>query len=295
MVMKKKVGIVTDSTAYLPLDFKEKFQVEVVSLTVNYENRSILEEGIFYEGLDEFYDWLRQATVLPTTSQPSTGDFLKTYHRLGEQVDSIISLHISGGISGTVGTAVAAAEMLSNMDITVIDSGSTSIGLYMVVDAVAQAVAAGLNKDKILLIAQYVIDNIKVLFIPATLEYLKRGGRIGGAATLLGNLLQIRPILYFNRERNNIIDVYEKVRTNEKGVRNMLAEMEKDGPDIKTAVAHVSSMDHGYDLLERIKELYPNLHPEISSVGPVIGSHIGPGFLCQYPPDLFVIELALLG
>jgi DegV family protein with EDD domain len=203
MNMEKKIGIVTDSTAYLPRDFKEQFQVEVVSLVVNYEDKSIPEEGLFYERLDDFYDWLRQASVLPTTSQPSTGDFLKIYQRLGKKFDGIISLHISGGISGTVNTATAAAKMLPDLDITVIDSGLTSVGLYMLVDAAARAAAAGLDKEKVLGITHYVLDNIRLLYIPATLEYLKRGGRIGGATALLGNLLQIRPILYFNPEHDS--------------------------------------------------------------------------------------------
>jgi DegV family protein with EDD domain len=277
MNMEKKIGIVTDSTAYLPLDFKEQFQVEVVSLVVNYEDKSIPEEGLFYERLDDFYDWLRQASVLPTTSQPSTGDFLKIYQRLGKKFDGIISLHISGGISGTVNTATAAAKMLPDLDITVIDSGLTSVGLYMLVDAAARAAAAGLDKEKVLGITHYVLDNIRLLYIPATLEYLKRGGRIGGATALLGNLLQIRPILYFNPERDNIIDVYEKVRTNEKGIRRMLAEMESAGSHLKTVVGYADSVDDGQALLERVKGLYPELHPEISPIGPVIGSHIGPG------------------
>lgn len=286
----KNIGIITDSTAYLPFDFKEKFQVEVVSLTVNYDDQSVPEEGLFYEHLDEFYDWLREADCLPTTSQPSTGDFIETYQRMSERADSIISIHISGGISGTVGTATAAAQTLPDHDITVIDSGLTSVGLYMVVDAAARAVQAGLGKEKVLEIVHYVIDNIQLLYIPATLEYLKRGGRIGGAAALLGNLLQIRPILYFNPERDNIIDVYEKVRTNEKGIRRMLAEMEEAGPHLKTAVGHVGSDHDGQALLKRVKEIYPDLHPEISPIGPVIGSHIGPGTVGVgwYPltPDL---------
>ena len=268
-----KVGIVTDSTAYLPLEFKEKYQIEVVSLVVNYDDKSIPEEGIFYKGLDDFYNWLRQASILPTTSQPATGDFFETYQRLSERVDSIVSIHISGGISGTVGSAAAAARMLPDLDITVINSGSTSIGLYMVVQAAALTAAAGLGKDKVLENVRYVVDNLQVVFIPATLDYLKRGGRIGGAAALLGNLLQIKPVLYFNPERDYIIDVYEKVRTKEKGIRRMLSEMKEAGPNLKTAVAHVASASEGEDLLKRVKEICPGSDPLFSGVALLSGTY----------------------
>jgi DegV family protein with EDD domain len=285
-----KIGIVTDSTAYLPFEFKEKYQIEVVSLVVNYDDKSIPEEGIFYKKLDDFYNWLYKASVLPTTSQPSTGDFIEIYQKLSKRVDSIISIHISGGISGTVSTAAAVAQMLPDLDITVINSGSTSIGLYMAVHAAARTAAAGLGKEKVLENVRYVVDNLQVVFIPATLEYLKRGGRIGGAAALLGNLLQIKPILYFNPERDYIIDVYEKVRTKEKGIRRMLSEMKEAWPYLKTAVAHVASDSEGEDLLKRVKEICPDTDPLFSSVGPVIGSHIGPGTvgIAWYPltPEL---------
>lgn len=219
----------TDSTAYLPRRFREQYQVEVVSLLVNFESVSFPEEEI-YGDYDPFYARLSRASSLPTTSQPSIGDFLQAYERLGGSVDSIISIHITEGISGTVKSAQAAARMLPGLDITVIDSRKTSIGLYMVVEAAAQAVAAGLEKEEVLAIICYVVEHSLVLFTLDTLEYLRRGGRIGGAASLIGNLLQIKPILFFNPGKNNIIDLYDKVRTREKALRRILEEMQKTAP-----------------------------------------------------------------
>lgn len=272
-----KIGLVTDSSAYLPRPFKEQFQVEVVSLTVNFQGKSQAEESL-YDQMDDFYLRLAQAPSLPTTSQPSVGDFLQVYQKLADNgAEAIISLHLSGGISGTVKTAQAAARMLPGLDITVIDTVSAAIGEYLVVEAAARAIAAGLDKERVVACARYVTANMSLIYLPGTLDYLRKGGRIGGAAALLGNILQIRPLLFFNPEKNGIIDLYDKVRTKEKGLQRMLAEMEKQTPPLKTIVGYVGDRSEGLNLLERVKSLHPEYNPEICPVGAVIGTHIGPG------------------
>lgn len=283
----EKIGIVTDSTAYLPRDLKNRYQIRVVSLSINFENESFQEEGL-YENFNEFYEKLKRVTYLPTTSQPSVGDFLETYREMGRHYESIISIHITEGISGTVNNARTAARMLPELDITVIDSRAAAIGEYMLVDAASRAAAAGFTKERIVWALNHIINHMTLYFLPGTLEYLRRGGRIGGAAALLGTLLQIRPILYFNWDKNSIIDLYEKVRTREKGLQRMLEELEKayrHCPELKTAVVHVGAEEEGLALIERIKRLHPELTPDSCPVGPVVGAHIGPGTLgiCCYP------------
>ncbi|MGB9791094.1 MAG: DegV family protein [Thermacetogeniaceae bacterium] len=284
-----KIGFVTDSTAYLPRDFKGEFQIEVVSLIVSFEGESHKEDEL-YEEFKEFNERIGRVPQLPTTSQPSVGDFLEAYRRLGEGCESIISVHISGGISGTVQSARAAAQMLPELDITVIDSGSTAVGIYTILDAAARAARAGLEKERVLEIIDHIVKNQLLLMLPATLDYLRKGGRIGGAAALLGNLLQIKPILYFNPAKGYIIDLYDKVRTREKAFQRLLAEMEKRPHPMKTVIGHVNAEEESRALAERIKERYPEYCPEILPVGPVIGTHIGPGAmgLCFYPltPEL---------
>ncbi|AFV11728.1 DegV [Thermacetogenium phaeum DSM 12270] len=280
----KKIGFVTDSTAYLPPAFKEQHQIEVVSLTINFEEESYPEVDLF-DDFDGFYKRLRQASTLPTTSQPSIGDFLNVYQKLGEKVESIISVHITEGISGTIKSARSAAAMLPELDITVVDSNATAVAIYMILKAAVRAADAGLEKDKVLEIINYIVDNQKLYFLPETLEYLRRGGRIGGAAALIGTLLQIRPILFFNKERNCIIDVYEKVRTREKGLQRILEELERDYrtcPDLEVAVVHVGAENLGQDLMRRVQNLLPDCRPDYCPVGPVIGAHIGPGTVGLY-------------
>lgn len=282
-----KIAIVTDSTAYLPREMKEQFQIEVISLTINFEGESLSEEGL-YDNFDDFYERLRQVSYLPTTSQPSVGDFLQVYEKLAQRVESIISIHITEGISGTAKTAQAAAAMLPDVDITVVDTRAASIGEYMVVDAAARAAHAGFTRDQILDVIEYVKNHMTLFFMPASLEYLHRGGRIGGAAALVGSLLQIKPLLYFNWDKNNIIDLYEKVRTKEKGLRRMLDKLDnayERCPQLKTAVVHVGAQQEGQAVIDRIKARHPELSPDSCPVGPVVGAHIGPGTVgvCCYP------------
>ncbi len=280
------IGIVTDSTAYLSPEQVEELQVEVVSLILNFGDRSWPEASV--SDYRDFYGELRTVPYLPTTSQPSMGDFLQTYEGLAGRVESIISIHLAEGVSGTVQVARSAARMLPGVDISVVDSGAASIGLYFQVAAASRAAAAGWEKERILRILDYIFENRTLLFMPDSLEYLRRGGRIGDAAALLGTLLQIKPILYFNKDKNNVIDVYEKIRTRERGLQRILAELAgayRENNDLKTGVVHVGAEIEGQEFLQRIRVLYPGLSPELCPAGPVVGAHIGPGTLglCFYP------------
>lgn len=283
------VKIVTDSTAYLSNETREMLDVEIVSLTVNFENESFSE--IECNDYKDFYERLRLSSSLPTTSQPPVGDFLEIYEKVVNSGKNLISIHLSAGISGTVRAAQTAAQMLPGLDIAVVDSRYTSIGLYFIVEAAARAAQAGMKKDEILEIVEYVRDHIVLRFFPDTLEYLRRGGRIGGAAALIGSLLQIKPVLYFNND--GVIDVFEKVRTREKAIRRLfdvLKENVGEGSCVRAGVVHVGAPDEAEQLARRVAQELHGLEVEICPVGPVIGAHIGPGTLgiCFYPltPEL---------
>jgi len=277
----ERIGIVTDSTAYLNTEQKERMQVRVVSLTITFDGESIPEEGLF-NNFDDFYEKLSRVSYLPTTSQPSVGEFIKVYQDMAQHYDHIISVHLSRGISGSVKTAQTAANLLPEIDITVIDTQAACIGEYLAIDAGWRAIQAGYELSDVVRVIRYVVGNLSLYFMPSTLEYLRRGGRIGGAASLVGTLLQIRPILFFNPQKDCIIDLYERVRTRERGLQRMLDEMKKAydlNPNLKTAVIHVGAKTDGLAWRDRIHGLYPQFNPDFCEVGPVVGAHIGPGTL----------------
>ena len=148
----------------------------------------------------------------------------------------------------------------------------------MIIEAAMRAVASGMGKD-VLPIIHYIIDRMSFFIVPDTLEYLHRGGRVSAVAAMLGNLLQIKPILYFNKARNNVVEVLERVRTKEKGLQRILEEMKKQGPNIRVYAGHVAAEVQGRALVERIQSIFPGLSPDLLQVGPVIGTHAGPGTL----------------
>ncbi|NLC07081.1 MAG: DegV family protein [Syntrophomonadaceae bacterium] len=267
------VGIVTDSTAYLPEDLLREHSVSVIPLAVN------LEGLCFREGEmsnSEFYRRLRQSKVLPTTSQPSLGEFVRTYEELGAIYESIISIHISGKLSGTVTAAETAKGMLPHLKIEVFDSLTTCTSLGFQVLAAAQAARAGRSKAEILQLLNWLRRNLRLLFMVGNLEYLHRGGRIGGAQALLGCFLEIKPILYMPEGR---IDVFERVRTRPRAIKRMLEVLRQDlaGKELgQIAVLHVDAPGEVARLLDALQQEYPGLTIPVYEVGPVIGSHVGP-------------------
>ncbi|MGI6712725.1 MAG: DegV family protein [Bacillota bacterium] len=270
-----RIKIVTDSTAYLPQSSINNYDISIVPLVANYNGK------IFPENQTSYYPWffdrLRNSKEFPTTSQPAVGEFIKTYQNLTRDGSSVISLHISSKLSGTVQTAQTAASMLGDRDITVWDSHSTVGGLLFFVEEAARMASGGQSKENILKQLDFMKTHTHIFFLVDNLEYLYRGGRIGGAAKLLGTLLQIKPILYL---KNGVIDVFSKVRTRDKAVLKMISEIEEinqrtDSPKLRIAVMHVDCPS-GADYLKRLlAEKKPELRPESFFIGPVIGSHVG--------------------
>jgi len=176
------IGIVTDSTAYLDGDYVEKNDIKVVPLKV------IMEDVSYREGVDisndEFYKRMREEDIFPTTSQPSAGEFLEAYKEMSARYDSLISIHISSGISGTVESARSAASDMGDYPIEVIDSRFTGFMLMLFVQELVKARGVGKSMDELKSLATKMIESSVEMFCVDTLEYLHRGGRIGGAQAL---------------------------------------------------------------------------------------------------------------
>jgi fatty acid kinase fatty acid binding subunit len=270
------IGIVTDSTSYLDDEYVEKHDIKVVPLKV------IMEDVAYREGIDitneEFYKRLKDPkTAFPTTSQPSAGEFLEAYRELSERYDELLSIHISAGISGTCDSARTAAKEMEDYPIEIIDSRITAGLLGMMAVELAEARDRGMNMKELTALAGRIVANSTLMFMVATLEYLHRGGRIGGAQALLGNMLQMKPILFIN----GTIDVQERVRGAKKALDRLveIAVSKAGGKKIRLAISHVEDLDRMNELLGKLKGKL-NFNPAelmICKTGPVIGCHVGPG------------------
>lgn len=269
-----QIVLVTDSTAYITQERIEKYGIKVVPLYVNFPDE-VLEDGSIDNAL--FFKKMRGSSKLPFTSQPSPGDFMKVYEKLIKEGKEIISIHISSGISGTVESANSAARMVDPARISVVDSQFTSAGLAMMVLYAARAVEEGKTREEIVAALEKLKSKIHILFVPDTLEYLRKGGRIGGAQALLGTLLNIKPVLYFNEGR---IDVFDKVRTMKKALRRIVDELpyNTEGLQVGILIAETSPV-HLQMMEELLAERLPGMTVEKYELSPVISTHVGPGVL----------------
>jgi DegV family protein with EDD domain len=272
-----EVAVVTDTTHYLPAELVAARGVQEVSLYVRHGDRQEREADI--GDLDAFYDGLRASTSLPTTSQPSIGDFLAVYEPLVEQGRDVVSIHISGGISGTVEAARQAAAQLSERGarIEVVDSRMACGALGLVVLAASAAAGAGADAAAVAARADEAAEATRLWFAVDTLEYLRRGGRIGTAQAWLGGALKIKPILTLDGE----ITPIERVRTSGRAFERMVDYMQSrrdDGAD-GWVVQHIQAPDVVERLLERGRKLFASEPVFVSEIGPVIGAHVGPGLV----------------
>ncbi|RLC94835.1 MAG: DegV family protein [Chloroflexi bacterium] len=290
-----KIVIVTDSTAYLPPEMVAQLDVHVIPLYLDLGNETC-RDGV---DLDTavFYKRLKAAPTLPTTSQPSVGDFLKLYRRLSQDADAIISIHISSGISGTVGSAQTArqallAEMADSPKVYVVDSRTAAHGLALLVSTAARAIATGLPADRVAQKVEGLALRLSTIFVVDTLEYLHKGGRIGGAAALVGSVLQIKPLLHFREGR---IDVLEKERTARKARRRMLEIVAEraNGRPIRAAIVHAQAPEEAERVRQYLIEHLNCREHFIVECSPVIATHVGPGtvgvaFYTEKEGDVYV-------
>jgi DegV family protein with EDD domain len=275
----RPVAIATDSTHYLPRSLADREGVHQVSLYVGWKDASRRE--LEMDGFDDFYERLRTDPELPTTSQPSIGDFLEVWQPLIDAGSDIVSIHLAGGISGTAEAARQAHALLAEQGLSdhveVIDSESGCGGTGLLALAACAAARSGADKAGV---AQRVRDTreaLRIWFCVDTLEYLRRGGRIGKAQAWLGGTLRIKPILSLEYE---IVPV-ERVRTAARAFERMVGyaqELHDAGAD-GWVVQHIQAPDQAQRLIERGREIFGSEPVFTSEVGPVIGTYTGPGLI----------------
>jgi fatty acid kinase fatty acid binding subunit len=271
------VAIVTDSCHYLPPQLIASNSIHQVSLYVHDGDRTLAE--LEMADYDAYYKRLRDLAKLPTTSQPSIGDFLHVYEPLLVGGHEIVSIHLAGGMSGTVRSAEQAREQLGERAkrIHVVDSLSACGGEGLVVLAACAAARAGRTGAEVAEHTRRARSELKMWFALDTLEYLRRGGRIAGAQAWLGAALKIKPILTVESE----ITPVEKVRTSGRAFERMvdlLRTLAVEGRDA-WMVQHIQAPDQAQELARRGTELLGREPLVISEIGPVIGTHVGPGLL----------------
>ena len=273
----RKIAVVTDSTAYIPAQALGDLDIPIIPLWL------IWGDERFRDGVDidppTFYRRLRKAKTLPTTSQPSAGEFVDFFRRVAAEndTDTIVGAYISTGISGTVASAEAAKAQVPELDITVIDSLFTSMGQGSIVLAAARVAAAGGSLEKVIAAAKDTRDGMNLLLTVDTLEYLHRGGRIGGAQRFLGTALKIKPLLHLEDGR---IEALTQVRTKRKAIAQMLDIVEErlGGRQMaEVAVLDADSPEEAGAVAEQVKERFGISTVYCAMVSPVIGTHVGPG------------------
>lgn len=270
----RKIAIVMDSTGYLTPDILKTYDIKIIALNVTIKNETFAEDELSNEN---FFAKLGKGTS--TTSQPSVGAFLQVYESLHTAgYEEIVSLHLSQSISGTITTAQMAQKLLPDVSIHISDSGSSALGLGLLAWAAAEWAEAEFNISDIMQRLSELKKQTELYFIVDTLEYLQRGGRIGGAAALMGTLLQIKPILYFNSSGE--ISVFEKVRTKGKAWQRVITELERalsSGNSYRIAVMHVGVPEEGNNIAKVLQGKYPSHEIHVFEAGPVIATHVGPG------------------
>src|SRR3954454_2960038 len=274
------VSVVTDTTQYLPREVIARHGIHLVSLYVNWDGRTDRESEL--PDYDGYYDFLRSAGALPSTSQPSVGDSLNVYEPLVERGDDVLSIHLSGGISGTVGTAEQARQYLieQGMDerrMVVIDSRTGCAGHGFMAVAAANAVERGADLAGAAEAAHAMRRDVQLLVMVDTLEYLRCGGRIGAASAGIGATLKVKPILTIEGQMQPV----ERVRTAGRAFERLVAHLEarrEDGCDA-FAVQHIQASGEAERLAEAGRAIYGRDPELISEIGPVIGTHTGPGIL----------------
>jgi len=269
-----KLAIVTDSVSDISPKIAKELDIKVVPLTVIFGTEQFLD-GIELSNA-EFFKKLETNPNHPSTSQPSPEAFVKTYEKLLKEGYEILSVHVSAKLSGTINSAEQAIKTIDTNKIKIIDTGSASMAQGLVAMSAARAAKNAKSLDELADIAESTAKKTTVFVAMDTMEFLKRGGRIGKARAMLGSILNIKPIITTN---DGEIVPHSRARTIKKAISSMINDMGEKDQIIEVAVLHSTTPDLAKDVMTQINAQNLNNAGTITEIGPVVGTHAGPGCL----------------
>ena len=273
--MSKKVVVLTDSSSYLPDELIREFGIVVIPLWLMWDEQSYRDMIDIQPS--EFYERLESSKTLPTSSQPSAQEFSELFKKEAEEAEAIVSVLVSSQISGTIASAQSAAAELPELNIQIVDSYSSAMGLGLCVLAAGRAAKAGKPVDEVAQAAREMSEKVHTLFVVDTLEYLFKGGRISGGKHLLGTAFDIKPVLQFHEGK---IKPHSQARTKRKAITRLLDIVEErlEGKLMReAAIMDVNAPQEGDAVAETVKERFGPAILHRSGVCPVVGTHVGPG------------------
>lgn len=268
-----KTAIVTDSTAYIPKEIREQFDIHMIPLTVVLGNEIYEEEVDLFA--DQFYEEVKTKD-LPTTSQPPIGKFVELFENLSKNYDEVISIHLSSGISGTYQGAVSAGSMVDGIKVHAFDSEvSCMVQGFYVLEA-AKLAQAGNSAAEILSVLHELKKTSHAYFMVDDLAHLQRGGRLSSAQALIGSLLQVKPLLHFT---DKVIVPFEKIRTRKKAMKRIVELLSEatNGEKYQAVIIHANREQEAVEWKQDLEQQMPNIEFTISYFGAVIGTHLGEG------------------
>jgi len=268
-----KTAIVTDSTAYIPKDVREKYDIHMIPLTV------ILGSEVYEEEKEltasEFYEEIK-TKELPTTSQPSIGKFVELFEKLSENYDEVISIHLSSGISGTYQGAISAGDMVEGINVFAFDTEVSCMvqGFYAI--EAAKLVRAGKTAAEIMPILDELKETSHAYFMVDDLSNLQRGGRLSSAQAIIGSLLQVKPLLHF---KDKLIVPFEKIRTKKRAMKRIVELLREatNGDSYYAVIIHANREEEAKEWKAELEPEFPNIEFSLSYFGAVIGTHLGEG------------------
>jgi DegV family protein with EDD domain len=269
-----KTAVVTDSTAYIPKEIRDKWNIHMIPLNVIFGNEAYQEEVDITAG--QFYQQVKEKE-LPTTSQPPIGQFVELFETLSKDHDAVISIHLSSGISGTFAGAVTASTMVENLKVYPFDTEVSCMpqGLYAI-EAAKMALDGAVAEEIVSRLAE-LKKTARAYFMVDDLSHLQRGGRLSSAQAIIGSLLQVKPLLHFE---NKVIVPFEKIRTRKRAMKrivDLLGEDAASGEPYQAVIIHANREEEAVEWRSELESLYPNVEFSLSYFGPVIGTHLGEG------------------